>query len=212
MVDNVTITEGAGTTVATDDISTVHYQRVKAVLGADGTAVDPAADVGVSGTDVQRVTLASDQAVVIKVAPTVTAGAYTANDCIGGEQTLSNAARVSGQGGVLSGIMCAIEDDAANGWRANDIEVIIFDSNPAGTYTDNTALAVTDADSILIMGSILLDTHVDCGNVSLLYAQNIGLIYECNGSANLYAVAVNRGGRIPDATDGMHFTYQFVRD
>jgi len=37
MADNVAITAGAGTSVATDDIGGAHFQRVKLVQGADGT-------------------------------------------------------------------------------------------------------------------------------------------------------------------------------
>ena len=40
MVDNIAITAGSGTTVATDDVSSVHYQRVKVVWGPDGTVND----------------------------------------------------------------------------------------------------------------------------------------------------------------------------
>jgi hypothetical protein len=40
MVDNVAVTAGAGTSVATDDIAGVHYQRVKVTWGPDGTAND----------------------------------------------------------------------------------------------------------------------------------------------------------------------------
>ncbi len=38
MADNVSITEGSGTTIATDDVSNVHYQKVKLVDGADGSS------------------------------------------------------------------------------------------------------------------------------------------------------------------------------
>ena len=41
MTDNVAITAGAGTSIATDDIGGVHYQRVKVTYGADGSATDP---------------------------------------------------------------------------------------------------------------------------------------------------------------------------
>lgn len=37
MVDTVAITAGSGTSIATDDIGGVHYQRNKLVFGADGT-------------------------------------------------------------------------------------------------------------------------------------------------------------------------------
>jgi hypothetical protein len=40
MADNLAITQGAGTNVATDEIGGAHYQRVKATWGPDGTAND----------------------------------------------------------------------------------------------------------------------------------------------------------------------------
>lgn len=43
MADNVAITAGAGTSIATDDIAGVQWQRVKVGWGADGTAGDTSA-------------------------------------------------------------------------------------------------------------------------------------------------------------------------
>lgn len=40
MADNVAITAGAGTNIASDDIGGVQYQRVKVTHGLDGTATD----------------------------------------------------------------------------------------------------------------------------------------------------------------------------
>lgn len=40
MSDNVAITAGSGTNIATDDVGGVQYQRVKNVFGADGVATD----------------------------------------------------------------------------------------------------------------------------------------------------------------------------
>ena len=40
MADNVGYTPGSGATVAADDIGGVLYQRVKPVIGADGSATD----------------------------------------------------------------------------------------------------------------------------------------------------------------------------
>ena len=40
MADTVAITAGSGTSIATDDVSGVHYQRIKRSVGADGSAVD----------------------------------------------------------------------------------------------------------------------------------------------------------------------------
>jgi hypothetical protein len=43
LADNIDISAGTGTTVATDNIGGVNYQRVKVVWGADGTATDASA-------------------------------------------------------------------------------------------------------------------------------------------------------------------------
>jgi len=40
MADNVQVTQGSGTTMATDEISGVHYPRFKLVVGGDGAAND----------------------------------------------------------------------------------------------------------------------------------------------------------------------------
>jgi hypothetical protein len=40
MADNVPITAGTGTNIASDDVGGVQYQRVKLAIGADGVAVD----------------------------------------------------------------------------------------------------------------------------------------------------------------------------
>lgn len=40
MADNVTVTPGAGITMATDDVGGIHFQRVKPAFGADGSASD----------------------------------------------------------------------------------------------------------------------------------------------------------------------------
>lgn len=40
MADNVAITAGAGTNIATDDVSSVHYQKIKVFMGGDGVEGD----------------------------------------------------------------------------------------------------------------------------------------------------------------------------
>lgn len=66
MADNVAITAGAGTTVATDDVSAVHYQRVKL---ADGTAYSATEIRAAAGTaaNALRTTLASDDPAVVSL-------------------------------------------------------------------------------------------------------------------------------------------------
>lgn len=40
MADTVAITAGSGTSIATDDVGGVHYQRIKRAVGGDGSATD----------------------------------------------------------------------------------------------------------------------------------------------------------------------------
>lgn len=56
MADNIAITAGTGTNVATDDVGGVHYQRVKVAHGADGSAADvsSASPMPVTLTNLER--------------------------------------------------------------------------------------------------------------------------------------------------------------
>lgn len=64
MADNVGYTPGSGAIVAADDISGVLYQRIKPVVGEDGTAIDvsstnpmPVSDITAESTRQDMVTL-----------------------------------------------------------------------------------------------------------------------------------------------------------
>lgn len=201
MADNVAITAGAGTTIAADDVGAgVLHQRVKVTWGPDGTGTD--ADVG-AGLPVD-----GGDNFIVQVAPTVTAGAYTADDCIGGEMTITAAARSSGGGGLLMGITMASKGTVA----ANDVEVLIFDADPAGTYTDNTALAVTAADAFLLLAAVRLNSLTDLGTPTTIWARNLSIPYVCSGTANLFAVAVNRNAFTPASTSDLQFSFHLIRD
>jgi hypothetical protein len=66
MADNVPITAGAGTTIATDDVGGVHYQRVKLDAGAADASTPVLAGGGVEA-DALRVTIANDSTGVVSV-------------------------------------------------------------------------------------------------------------------------------------------------
>lgn len=62
MADDISVTPGSGATIAADDIGGGKLaQRVKPVLGADGTGVDAIGGAGATTTGTQRVVLANDQ-------------------------------------------------------------------------------------------------------------------------------------------------------
>jgi hypothetical protein len=51
MADNLGYTPGSGATVATDEVSGLHYQRIKPVWGADGVVTDVSADTPMPTSD-----------------------------------------------------------------------------------------------------------------------------------------------------------------
>lgn len=79
MSDDVQITSGAGTTVATDEVGGRHFQKTKIDLGGDGVSVAPSVGAGASDTGTQRVVVATDQA-GIDVAGGVAHGASDSGD------------------------------------------------------------------------------------------------------------------------------------
>jgi hypothetical protein len=111
--------------------------------------------------------------------PSVTAGLYSADDVLGAEIEITDAARESGIGGVVMSVIAAIEDNDADGFAAGDIDVFFFKSDPAGTYTDNGVLTITDADAFECEGAINLDAKFDGGHVTILQASNCNLPYVC---------------------------------
>lgn len=93
MADNVFYTDpGSGTTLATDDVAGVHYQKCKLV---DGTADSTTAIASGNGTatNALRVTLASDTTGVVGLAAGTNAvGKLAANDGVDiGDVTINNA-------------------------------------------------------------------------------------------------------------------------
>lgn len=178
---------------------------------ATNRSVDDGDAAAIAVTSQGHVIVDGGRVFAFEDAPTVTAGAYDADDCLGGEIEITNAARISGGGGVIMQVVMAAEDNAADGWSAGDVDIIIFKSDPAGTYTDNVALAVSDADAFEIEAIITLDEKFDCGDVTLLQAKNVNIPYACDATS-LWAVAVNRGGVEPEATDAIQFRFKMIRD
>jgi hypothetical protein len=88
MADNILISQGVGTTVATDDIGGVQYQRIKLSQGADGAAVDVSsaaplnvtlANTGANATPVV-VDLGANNDVTIATLPALAAGTNNIGD------------------------------------------------------------------------------------------------------------------------------------
>lgn len=86
MADGVSITSGAGTNIATNEVGGYHYQRIKVTAGAAGTATDVGIGGGTEATAI-RVTVATDSTGVLSVDDN--GGSLTVDDG-GGSLTVDN--------------------------------------------------------------------------------------------------------------------------
>jgi hypothetical protein len=93
MADNVAVTAGAGTSIATDDIGGVHYQRVKATWGPDGTANDADNAAG------KQLPVYAKSRLIVATVSTLTrpanTTAYVANDSISDNGTAGSVTALS---------------------------------------------------------------------------------------------------------------------
>lgn len=149
MADNVAITAGAGTSVATDDIGGVQFQRVKLALGPDGTHTADLAGRVVTGSDGALYVDPRRKTVRLQVTPTITAGAYTSGDSVGGQQTIANAVRAGALSGRIISVSILDKSQAAR----NAMDLVFFDRSVT-VPADNAVFTVTDADMINCLGII----------------------------------------------------------
>lgn len=203
MSDNVAITAGSGTTVATDDISGVHYQRMKLVDGTlDGTeAIGGSAARGLQVDPRLKV-------VRIAVTPTISSSpAYTAKDAIGGLMTFSNAVRASGGTCMIQSLQVVDKDNTP---QDAIIDLVLFDRTLTAP-TDNAIFAPTDAEAATCVGIIPITIWSDFSVNSIAFVNNIGLEVVLNGT-DLFAVAVARSTPTYSGTTDLVFTLTIAQD
>lgn len=146
----------------------------------------------------------------VDVTPGITSGVYTANDVIGGVQTITGAARVSGKETILQSVVItdlAMQDAI--------IRIFFFNQNPTnGTYTDNAPLDIHDTDMGFCIGSIevVASDYMDAADSSVATVRNLGLGLTPSGSANLYSIAQVTETPTYTSTSDLAFKYFFLRD
>jgi hypothetical protein len=221
MTDNIAITPGSGTTVRTDNIGGAHVQRVKLMWGADGTALD-VNSIDPLPVQMDAVQLEGESHIgevggsTGIVTPTITMSttAYAANDIIGGEVVLLNAFR-SGIGAKTTGVaqsltVLDLED------RKPALNVLVFNANPVGTYTDNAAFSLNASDYNKVLGVISVATadYRDLGTVSVATPAFQPFCVWGNGISDLYVVIVLTGTPPAawTATSSLRLTFGILRD
>lgn len=322
MADNIQVTQGSGTTVATDDVGGVHHQKIKVTLGAAGAADlvldsgqqasaaslpvviasdqdfikaedaahgsgdkgimalcvrndncaslantdgdyvpqsstryggahvvlahDPdtpagvatktedsahgSGDVGIfalgvrndslterSGTDGDYTPLATDKygrvqimtrTTIVPVTPTITAGAYAANDQVGELQTIANAVIANQQSGVLAAI--TVVDKAKQNAA---LTVLLFNAMPTLVSADNDPIDIADSQ---IGPTYMGHVNISTGDYATL-ANNSVACAECSvpidcGATSFYALVFTTGTPTYAATSDLIFNYHILQD
>lgn len=186
MADNVAITAGTGTSIATDDVGGAHYQKMKLFDGSDGgtdfAVVDTGNALGVrSRRDLSRISVQSSGL-------TTATTAYSTGDQVGAIFEFANAARASGGSGTIVGIVLISAADIIGAYDA-----AIFDSS-VSLAADNAAFTISDADALKLVGLSQLAGAFDIGANRIAQAFNVAIPYVCSGSASLFAGLICRAG------------------
>jgi hypothetical protein len=186
-----------GDGVAIDKISGVDFQRVKTVLGGEGSAADAVGGAGAVAAGVQRVTLASDDPAVTALATLHTDLATTLASYVDGLEALIGTSNSS-----LSSILTALTSTIAG--YVDGLETLVTGSNTKldtihtdlGTtlaglltdlkgYTDQLEGYVDGVETLITSTNTKLDTlHTDIATTLSAYVDGLeGILGTTSGAA-----------------------------
>lgn len=216
MADNVPYTPGTGVTVGADEISSVQYQRVKVILGADGTNLgdlNPANPMPVSGT----VSVSGP----VQISGTVTAGAgttvvsLTGSALVSGTVTVAGSVSMSGTGlvSVVPGV--SVVAQVSGTITANDPNQLYTTATPAAASTGLIVIQKNGASvSAQVSGTVSVSGTVQVSmspgaSVSVLNVVNT--VVTVLSTVNVAIVAgAGGGGSVTTAAPGISATGQVM--
>jgi hypothetical protein len=223
MANNVPVTAGAGTTIATDDVAGVHYQVVKLSAGnedvADRIGGDATFGLDVDVTRMPSVSLAASEvhigqigshSSVIRPTITISTSPYAAGDVIGGKLTLTNAMRVSSGTGWLNSISIVDTDN-----EKAEITFLFFNADFTSP-ADNAAWSWNSADFGKVLGHVVMGgtdaPYLTIGGEAVCTRTGIGLALAANGTANIYTVGVLTAAPTYGATTDLRVAFGIIQD
>jgi hypothetical protein len=190
MADNVAITAGSGTAVATDEVAvnggtTGHVQFVKIVDGtSNGTDGVPGTTQGLATVARRDLLRIADSSASSEL--TIATTAYTAGDQVGVMFQFANAARASGGTGTVVGVQLTDAGDVIGAY-----DVILCRSNIT-LAANNAVFAISDADALNVIAVIPMAGVYDIGANRIGQSFGIAVPYDCSGGTTLYAALLTR--------------------
>jgi hypothetical protein len=215
MASNISVTPGAGATVAADDIGGgLLAQRVKLAVGATGSGTDLAFGQTTKSASLP-VTLASDTGtlainqvssaydVALSFSRPADTTAYTGNDVVGGALTFASVGP-SAASVMVTGVQLEV-DVAAVPSGMTTFRLYLYGVTPPSALADNAVWDLPSGDRASFLGFIDVGTPVDLG--STLYVEVNGVNKQLKlASANLYAYLVTAGAYTPGSADAFKVT------
>lgn len=151
---------------------------------------------------------------VIEVIPTVsTSPAYTAEDQVGGIQTLSNVCRAQGYGATL--VSLVVTDRAK---QSVALSCFFFDELPTVTSVDNGSIDISDAemaDKCIGVVSLSAASYVNVSLNSVVTAGSGGTglyLKSKDADGKIYVVVKTTGTPTYASTTDLLFKYSFIQD
>lgn len=133
-----------------------------------------------------------DTAFDVVVAPTVTAGAYTGGDIMGGLLTF-NVSKIAENPVLITGVQVACKAAVTP-----NLKLILFSADPSSTTkTDNAAYSLAAADAFKVITVIDLsgETWVDHGTPNTIEKTNLGIVADLvSETGALYALLIDDTG------------------
>lgn len=156
-----------------------------------------------SGTKVGKNQVGAIPSQMPKVTPTITAGAYAAEDAIGGRMEFTNASREPNGGGTIYTL--TISDKAV---QNAEIDLFIFGQTFTATG-DGDTFDVSDSDMLNCIGFIKVEsTDYSSATSSSVAIKSFVLPYACtNNQTSLFAQAkIVSAGKTYTSTSDLQFT------
>lgn len=203
MANNIDVTPGSGKTVATDDVSGIHYPRYKIVDGTEDSVT--ALVIGANGAYVDP-HLATTQIQVASTGLTIATTAYTVDDQLGAIMTFPNAVRTSGGFGTITGVTLV---DKSRGVGA--VDLYLFDRSVT-LASDNAANGVSDADALFCQGIISLQSPRSSLNNYILSNSGLGQSFKCNATSLFVAMVTRVNCAFFGAVGDLVLTFTIAQD
>ncbi len=182
----------------------VLFQAVELATPADGTEIqiqtDP--DSGVIQSIDPRPLVTR-----IQVTQTVAASLHAIKDAVGGIATFANATRAAGKSVRIEALTLRSIDQQLGAY-----DLILFDTSPSGTVTDDAAFDPTDADLLNCVGKIAIGgtDYSDFSDNAIAHV-TVGLTAVLQ-STSLYGCLVVRSAVTYASTVGPTITLTLVQD